>query len=257
MVLMNNLVGKTIYNNGSYVPNQGTNDPTGYINRSVRQQGNQGIYGGVSTFGNDGQSDTRSGLAASALQRSIYAKDPAPIKQRQSITTPTALPSNLPQVTVSALGELKLPFNFKYAENTLNEKKQADAAILKLQQQRQQELREYMTNLTNAGRDYDDQRLRSLNQAASGGTAFSSAYGKRIGDDATNYNNLLSELQARESESGQQATAQRAAINDAFKSALSLYANQAGFELDQKAGTWNLKKKPAKKKKAAPKKKKK
>ena len=257
MVLMNNLVGKQVYNNASYAPSQGTNEPQGYINRGVHQasqnnqgqgnqgQGNQGNYGGVSTIGNDGQSDTRSGLAQQALQGRLQQGG----MQQQgtpSNTSPTVangLGSNLPQIQISPIGELKLPFNFKYAQAVLGEKQTADSAILKLQQSRQADLAQYMTSLRESAGDYDDTRLDSLNDASSRGVSFSSGYGKRIGSDATNYNNLLSALNSQETGSAQGATSQRAAINDAFKAALSRYANQAGFDLDQNAGTYHLKKK--------------
>lgn len=58
--------GKTVYGNGSYAPNRGTNNPAGYIKREVNKTG---PLGGVSNFGSTGRSETRSGLARKALER--------------------------------------------------------------------------------------------------------------------------------------------------------------------------------------------
>ncbi len=67
--------GRKVYDNGSYAPTRGpvsAQGAQGYLKRELknRNQGNQGTYGGVSKVGSDGQSDTRSGVAAQALQRS-------------------------------------------------------------------------------------------------------------------------------------------------------------------------------------------
>ena len=256
MVLMNNLVGKRVYNQSSYAPSQGTNNAQGYINREINKpdapqapQGTQGLYGGVSTFGNDGQSDTRSGIAQQALQSrmgSSLQADPnqtrkTPLATASVPTAVNAIKTALPSIKITPVGKLKLPFNFKYAQGVLEEKRTADAAILKLQQQRQAENRAYMQSILEGAEGYDDTQMESLNDAAGRGVAFSSGYGLKVANDATNYNRFLSQLNTEESDNINEATSGSAAVNNAYKSALAKYANQAGYEFDQKAGTMNKK----------------
>lgn len=252
MVLMNNLVGKRVYNNSSYAPSQGTVNPQGYIQREINNpnssDNNQGVYGGVSQTGNDGQSDTRSGLAAQALRRQFNNEDSASSQasgqtREQSSYVPTAYNPNLPEVQITPLGQLKIPFNFKYASSVLNEKQKADASLMKLQQDRQNDLRQYLTSYRDSNKNYGIAQLGSLNNAASTGTVFSSGFGKRIADDATTFNNQITGLDMSEADSRNSANSSRASINDAFKSALSQYANDAGYSLDQSAGGYGLKKK--------------
>ena len=262
MVLMNNLVGKRVYNQSSFAPSQGTNDPQGYINREINKpqapnapQGTQGIYGGVTSFGNDGQSDTRSGMAQRALQANPQQFKGTPLPTASKPTAVSAIKTGLPQIKISPVGKLKLPFNFKYAQGVLEEKRIADAAVLKLQQKRQAESRAYMSSLREGAEAYDDSQEDMLNDFSGRGVAFSSGYGKEVSDSANKYNQFLGDLNLSESDSANNATSGRATISDSFKAALSKYANQAGYDLDSKAGTYGLKPKakPKPKAKAKPK----
>lgn len=74
------LTGKTVFGNGSHAPTRGTNNPAGYIKREINNGADvnkSGPFGGVSTFGSTGKSETRSGLARKALERQ-GSKEPKP-----------------------------------------------------------------------------------------------------------------------------------------------------------------------------------
>ena len=62
--------GRKVYGQGSYAPTRGQVSAAGaqgYLQREINKP--KKLYPGVSTFGNDGQSDTRSGIVAQALAR--------------------------------------------------------------------------------------------------------------------------------------------------------------------------------------------
>lgn len=115
-------MGKTVFGNGSYAPNRGTNNPAGYIKREINKQGQEGInkqgpFGGVSNFGSTGRSETRSGLARRALERQ-GSKEPSSsspsngfIKQKPSKGSLGAKRSLAPKrkrMIITKYGALKL-----------------------------------------------------------------------------------------------------------------------------------------------------
>lgn len=71
MVFNSFAAGKKVYGNGSYAPTRGrvsAQGAMGYLQREINKpNAPQKLFNGVSTFGRDGQSDTRSGVAAGML----------------------------------------------------------------------------------------------------------------------------------------------------------------------------------------------
>jgi len=88
----------TVYGDGSSSATTGTVDPLGYITRELERR--RKMYQG----GADGQSDTRSGLAAGPLQNS-----PVGLPNGQQIDAGAQLPQQVAQVASSPTGALQFP----------------------------------------------------------------------------------------------------------------------------------------------------
>lgn len=262
------LTGKRVYRMASHAPNRGTVKPKGYIKREIKKQG---LRRGVSKTGGDGMSDTRSGLAASALRRGMNkatlnkrfaAKGKVPVKAPVARTAAAvspaaqaaartalgvskpvasaavaAAPTGPPQVSINPDGTLKLPFNYEFSQNALEKSEEANNALLDLQRQFQQQGLEFTSNMRNAKQGYTTQKRQALNAAAGGGSAFSSAYGNQVVNDATDYNNQVNDLQSRNNVFNTGITNQQNAVVAGLNNFLRKSAGAYGAELDSQAGT--------------------
>ena len=270
MSVVSNLVGNRVFRASSSAPNRGqvsVQGANGYLQRSLNQrattqsaqytpvsQGSNPLRGGVSQWGADGQSDTRSGVTENTLDRldNNNPGQPGAVKSFAGQSTPGLKSMINPDtnVQITKTGALKLPFNFKYSAGILNQKKAAMANLLKIQQARQAEAIEYQNNLYDANSGYDKTRLSTLSDNAARGTAFSSGYGKSVADNASTFNTLIGKLASAEKLSKtneiQASNQERQSLNDYLKMA----AVEQGYTYDQEAGRWKLKdKKKSKSKK--------
>src|SRR5699024_371087 len=201
------------------VPNRGQVNAQGYLQRELKKQGqiqqprppqaprppqgNIGQYGGVSTFGQDNQSDTRSGVAQSMLQnqQGTDQQDPleydSPVKATGKKINPskalTETQGAKPVVKVTSVGKLKMPYNFKYASAALKEKQKAQEALAKANREWEEGKLEVGQQRYEADTQYEQLAQDTLNQHAAAGTAFSSGYGTSVRSNVTDYNSILSQ----------------------------------------------------------------
>lgn len=263
MTLPQLLQGRTVYRNSSYAPTRGTNNPAGYIQRGLNQQqapsmpqivhgGNVGPYGGVSSVGSDGQSDTRSGLAARALNSQLQHQGVGTsVAGQTAIGAPTPqlnIPS-APIADISPIGTIKLPYNFESNQNILAQKKAANEALLKLQQQRQEDAVNYARAIFENKNQFGTLLAQTLNDNAGRGTAFSSGYGKSVGDNYTKFNDLINQLQSNESRSLNNYQTGANQVQSDLNDFLLNAALQQGFIANKSAGKWGIGPKKKKKKK--------
>ena len=255
--------GRTVYGSGSYAPTRGPVSPAGaqgYLKREMRKGGNVGLFGGVSRLGRDGQSDTRSGMAAAAMQRQDRwaGKEGGPgfnpnsthkggktgitpAQTRPHTIAPPITPQQTqpvtPTVTVNAAGTLELPYNQQYSEDVLAGLADTNQALLALQQQQQQQALAYAEQQRQEGINYTNQQRGTLNDNAARGVAFSSGYGVAVGNDANNHNNMLNQLAQDNANKNAEFEFNRTTIMNAFKDSLRQAAQQYGNELNDDAGS--------------------
>lgn len=258
-----NLTGKRVYRNSSFAPTRGTNNPSGYIERELRNNMQARTpYQGVSKSGTDGQSDTRSGLAATALggrpmvntqTRTTGASPTAlggkPAGSNGMPVTPGFVPAQAPAkspaqvVQISPTGQLNLPFDYKYAQEALTQKSNMNSALLALQQETQAAAQDYLRNRNKTDQAFGEANRNTLNDNAARGTAFSSGYGRQVGKNATSYNNAINELDMQNNQTQTNAIANRNQIQQAYNDFLRQQALARANDLHQQAGTLNLGKK--------------
>src|SRR5690349_5234025 len=132
--------GRKVYGQGATSPTRGTVDPSGYIKRELARQSNQQ---GVSRIGNDGKSDTRSGIAHNAIKNNLgnnVGRSPQstvrnpngpkrdmpkfmPRSTPAAVSSPGASPVGAaPQSTVQVApnGQLQLPYDSEYFGQVLD-----------------------------------------------------------------------------------------------------------------------------------------
>lgn len=264
------LIGKPVYRNGSFAPNRGVVNPTGYVQRELKKQG-------VSQIGADGQSDTRSTLAQQALSRQLTntrivnptgsqsnpsqpfttktpqlsstASAPAAAGSTTPNRTPvirsTAVNSATGQQTPSTLqihsnGQLDLPFDFQTAYDALQAEQAANDDLLDIQQDQQQLGLQYQRDTRDAGLSYGEQKRYTLNDNAARGTAFSSGYGVQVAENARDYNNMLSDLNTNYSSNVGALATRRAQTQANLQRTLALLALQQSVRQDAQAGQLGL-----------------
>lgn len=246
-------LGKRVYKGVSKAPNRGTVKPGGYIQREMRNKAKSMVVGG------DGMSDTRSGLAQTALRQQIAGRKapPRPLggvkkkpaagakpRVRTMITGATSgkapnlnPPKAVPQLNINTNGTLQLPFDYQFSQDALNRTETANAELLDVQKEQQQQALSYAQNLRNASQGYSQQKLGSLNDFSGRGVLFSSGYGQQIGRDATAYNNQVNDLNAENTMLNNQFSDQRTQIQTDLKNFLRQQAGQQGVKLDADAGS--------------------
>jgi hypothetical protein len=251
------LTGKRVYRMSSYAPTRGTNNPKGYVERELRnrtkpqkvqkqlpqkraepiQKKIAGTHG-VSKVGKDGQSDTRSGLAASTLNKPNRRRRRRSINDsfqkfnRAPLTTPRYKP-----IAINSNGRLDLPFDYAAGQGALERQQEANSNLLDLQRQTQEHATSYLQQMRNSQQNYGQVRRQTLNSNAARGSAFSSAYGTAVGRNATDYNNQVNDLNADNTLFNNGVAAQRNDITAGLNDFLRQQALQRGVALGSKAGT--------------------
>lgn len=235
--------GRTIYRASSYAPTRGTVDPTGYIQRELRKRG-------VSNFGADGQSDTRSGLAQRSLNRSPTL---TPVGQPQAkgrntnktsqgasnaptpaSTVPTTPAVTTPVVNVSPTGQIQLTLPAEDASNLDAIQKQAEMqqALLELQQEHQNQALAYQQNIAAAAKAYEDQQLARTNDSSGRGLGFSSAHGVGVVKDSEGYNTAKNTLDTGWANFQNQNETAKNSITTAFQNYLAGLAQERAANAD-------------------------
>lgn len=249
------LQGKTVYRGSSYAPTRGTNNPTGYLQRELSKQGlvddgnnnnpngNVGLHGGVSTVGSDGNSDTRSGLAANALKTTgavgtSNGQGNALSSGKPQLTVPDA-----PTAQISSIGEIKLPYNFGSTQNILAEQQAAQEALRNIQQSQQDNAINYVRDVAGTQDSFDTTMLGSRNNASGRGTGFSSAYGKAVSTNYGKFSDLMQQLASDHGTKTLRANQDQNSVLSKFDTFLKSEVNKQGYDAMQNAGTWDIKKK--------------
>ena len=247
--------GKPVYGGGTFKPNQGqvsAQGAQGYLKRELAKKGKTGPFGGVSTFGNDKQSDTRSGVAASALKRQASAAStpkPAVIPPKETgggkpavWDSPTAAGSTVetPTVIVTDSGQLELPYNQQFSADVLSALEQHNQSLSELQIEQQNYGLQYAKDRRDADLNYSDLQRTTLATNAARGTAFSSAYGTAVGNNARAYQNQINDLDNAKALFDQQAIFRRSNIINAFNRLLSQAAMNNAGDLAEDAGNLGL-----------------
>lgn len=250
--------GSRVYGGTTTSPNMGqvsAKGAQGYLKREMRNRNQGGV---VRPVGNDGKSDSRSGVAQRALNNNLGgrpqgasfggikqqggAKNPLANKQKPQTAQPVGAQSPMEspqpdQVRVNDQGLLELPYSQNMSQGALQALKDSNDELLALQQEEQQMQQQVQQGRRDADIQYGQLKTQTLGNNAAGGTAFSSMYGKAVGDNANAYSNTLADLSKQESDFNQNASARRAAIQNSLSQQLSQYAQDNAVELGDDAGT--------------------
>lgn len=272
MVFNQFAAGRKVYGQGSYAPNRGKVNPRGYVQRELRKKQIMNKNKGVSTFGQDGKSDTRSGAAKAILARRAKAKA-GPVKKKpvkkptamkpMGVTPKPATPStppaaegpnqtgqlpadNFQPIQISPNGTLDLPYDMQSSTDLLAQKEQANAELQSLQAEEQAHNLEFGQAKRDADIDYQDLARSTLANAAGRGVAFSSGYGVQVGRNATDFNNYMSDLIAGDSAFKQDAERRRGGVVTAFNDFLRKDALDRAARAAANAGNLGYGKTPVK-----------
>lgn len=235
------LQGKNVYGSGSFAPTKGrvsAKGAQGYLKREINNnRGNVGVHGGAQRVGGDGESDTRSGVAAAALgrqknastgvgggpqnmptRRVVPGNQARAKKKRTNGNGRPAPPVNTPPaVTVSDTGQITLPYSDAWSEEMYSNLATQNAALLKLQQEQQQSNMLYENDLYETEKAYKEASRDNLNTAGSSGVAFSSAYGTAVGNTNNAHTTLKNQLARANAMDNQMFDTERTGIITNFK----------------------------------------
>jgi len=253
--------GRKVYGQGATSPTRGTVDPSGYIKRELARRSMQH---GVSRQGSDGQSDTRSGIAHTAIKNNIANNAGRPQQNRSSgprqpqggfagnlpsymagqgnrnqqgnnSTAPVGSPSAGPvgaapqSVQVNANGVLELPYNSEYANQVLDAQGNFDSEMLNLNYEDQQQDQEYAQFIRQLEQGYTDRQRDTLGNSAGRGMLYSSQYTTGANNDARDYNNSKNDAAAQDTIFNNNITARRNAaqtmLNQIIQRATQGYAD--------------------------------
>ncbi len=267
--------GRKVYGQGSFAPTRGKVNPQGYIQRGLRQQAQKRS---VSQTGRDGKSDTRSGIAKRVLAKkkpqvgkvnptiktaatvkplNAWAPQSAPtstgpdtrglplnqaIPNNPASSTPTAgdpVPDFQP-IQINQNGTLDLPYDSQSSVELLKQKETANQALLQLQEDEQANELEFSQNTRDTNRQYEDLRRQALNNFGSRGTAFSSGYGKAVGDNANEYNTQIGDINSQRNSFRQFAEKSRMGISTAFNDYVRKDAMDRAARAQEQAGKLGL-----------------
>lgn len=246
--------GKKVYSNGTNAPTRGTVNPAGYIRREMRSNRRSGLAkaainrverpgtrGGVMRPKNSG-SVQRPKPVINAQQLKHFwdwthgkggPKGPsAPAKPSQPKpanpgSTPvgsTHAPAVPKTMNVTENGQLDLPYDNQFGWDLLGAKQDMNSSLLDLQAQQQQQALNYGQQKRDAGQQYEKLQQQTLNSDAARGMAFSSGYGKHVGENATSYNNFVGDLDAQNNLFNQNVDLQRNQIGTGFNQMLQMAA---------------------------------
>jgi hypothetical protein len=167
---------------------------------------------GVSKTGNDGKSDTRSGLAHNAIKNNlgnnVGRTKQAPIKNPGAPKTnmpsymptkptaqpapvgqqPTVAPPPQPTVPVGPTGQLQLPYDSQYYGQVLDAQQNFDNEMMNIGFEEQDQATQYQRFMRELEESYVDRQRGTLNNAGAGGMLQSSQYAVGVGNDAEDYN---------------------------------------------------------------------
>ncbi len=253
------LRGRNVYGNGSFAPNTGRVSGQGTMGYVAREQRRQN---GLSQRGNDGQSDTRSGLAAQAMGRQqsfnrpgqqqnnrpnnaswkpgknnnhwqpgANASQPNGAASGQSAGTVPAT------VTINDAGTLELPYDQEWSMDLIGATGDYNSQLLELQAAQQQQAMEYQRGKSDLAKAYESTQRDTLNTGAGTGAAFSSAYGVAVGRNALDNQNANNDLDTQNSLFQQNTNAQRLAIQNAFNQLLQQAAAERAAAAAEQAGS--------------------
>lgn len=256
--MFNNLTGRPLYNGGSsYAPNRGSVGAAGakgYMKRELRkdaiqQHGGSGPFGGVSQFGSDGESDTRSGIAArglagraqqymqsngtgSVMGQPTFGGGGGPRRpgQQQGQQRP-------PHVTISKDGILQLPFDYQNASQAVELQRNLNKDLMDLQMDQQGVERDYLEGTRQNEQEYASNSRQALAGRAASGAAFSSAYGNDVSNLATGFNNQRASLDTNYNMFNQNADLQRNAASQYMNDMLQQLAVDRAEQLNSQAGS--------------------
>lgn len=255
------LQGKTIYRNSSYAPTRGRNNPAGYLQRELSKQGlvnannnatpnsnpnggNVGVFGGVSRVGGDGESDTRSGVAAGALKTTGAVGTSQGQGNGLVTATPGLTTPETPKAQISAIGEIKLPYNFNSTANILSEQQAAQQALLEIKKQRDANQLDYLRQSAMTQDEFDDTMDTSKNVAASRGLSFASAHGKDVSQNYNRFSDMMQQLAADAAAKENSAVESQNIVTTGLNAKLQQELAAQGFEAMEKGGQWVVTKKP-------------
>jgi hypothetical protein len=261
------LTGKRVYGSGGYAPNRGRVSAMGnqgYVRRSLTQQtraanmhGSEGYQVGATRFGNDGQSDTRSGLAQAALGRMVQTPGTKPIRPGQFPApnppmnqTPGTKP-NRPggrhggqgngrhpgRVIIGKNGQMRLPYDGDYSDQVMADLADFNDQLQQLQIGSQQQSAAYSQGLRDEGQAFGQQKIGDLGTNSGAGMAFSSRYATDVANTAQTHQGNVNALTMQNDQYNQQVAAQRAAIQDQFNRELQAAALQRARTAGTKAGS--------------------
>ena len=234
--------GARVYRGVGQSPNMGqvsAKGAQGYIQREQRKNGP------VRPIGNDGKSNSRSGVAAAALKRqgktaTVRGSNGKPAgqgKPKPSVGAPVGAPAAPPpQVRVSDTGLLELPYDQNYAADQYASVEEANQSLLELQMEEQQNNLEYAQATQQATTAHEQNKKNTLSGAGGAGTVFSSQYGNQVATNATNYTNTLSDLTNKNAQFKSEAALRRAGIESSLARQLAQATQEYGDDLGEDAG---------------------
>lgn len=250
--------GRKVYGQGATAPTRGQVDPGGYIRRELSRRNTQQ---GVSRVGRDGQSDTRSGIAAKAIHGNIgnnigrpnangmqqpgqqMSQWQAPTfgqgaGQGSAVTTPGVGMGAAPPtpVQVNNNGVLELPYNSEYANQALDAQQSFDDEMMSLnfeEQNQQAEMARFMRELESG---YVDRQRETLSGAAGNGMLYSSQYTTGANNDATQYNNTKNDATNQNTNFMSQLAARRNSAQSGFNQLIQRITQGYADSLSEDAG---------------------
>lgn len=204
--------GYQIYGGGSNAATSGTVDPLGYITRELEKR--RTAYQG----GTDGQSDTRSGLAATALAKSPTA--PAG-SVPQAMDSAAASQQFYSMIGAGPTGQLQYPqLDLPFDLDLANERAGELNSFNQSSQESIQGIQNAAQNRLLQTRQLDDQRpdiLRQLlNNFAGRGMALSSGYGTEVVDTENEINNMRAGIESEYNGALQNITNQGLSSKNSF-----------------------------------------
>jgi hypothetical protein len=258
--------GSRNYNMGmSKAPTRGKVNPSGYIQREVRNRNQQAV-------GRDGQSDRRSGLAQAALKNAgRYAGKPQnpkmgarPVGVRPGgrsanikigtpgfkdikigtpgfedikVGTPEGMGQpQIPNVRINNNGQLDLPFDEAFGLGLVEQQQEMNSELMGLQGEEQAQAMDFANQQRDLGLQFEDVKRNTLNGNAAGGTAFSSQYAVGASDNSRNFNNALNDLNAWNTQTMSGFGNQRMGIQNAFNDYVRQAVLRRSMDLAAEAG---------------------
>lgn len=250
--------GRTVYGNGSFAPNRGqvsAQGAQGYIKRQIAQQNKVVQQGPYSTqpVGRDGKSDRRSGVAQAALNKPKTKANTSPGKlkgrpavgnssssQPKSSTPTTAGPAQysqpVTQVVTGPTGTLSIAVDSQFAPDVQAAYQEYQDSILAQQEEDQANALEYQEQMRKSNASFTDQKRNTLNDNASRGVAFSSAYSTAVGRDQSDYDNQINYLNQWNTNNQTNSNNRRNLASQSFNGRLAaIMAQNADYQADQNA----------------------